>query len=130
MIAESTRAATAEEYTELREVAGMGVAPVATARIGLAGTLHAVWLRDEGGALVAMGRLIGDGGCFAQVTDIAVRPDLQRRGLGTQVMTGLMTWARANLPTGCYVSLIADPGAEHLYAKFGFTSRHGMSITI
>jgi GNAT superfamily N-acetyltransferase len=74
-----------------------------------------------------MGRLIGDGGCFAQITDIAVHPDHQRQGLGTQVMAALMGWAEANLPKGCYISLIADPGAENLYAKFGFTERYGMA---
>ncbi|WJY21638.1 GNAT family N-acetyltransferase [Fontisubflavum oceani] len=127
MIVQSDQPASVAEYLGLRDAAGMGGYPEKAARIGLAQGLHGTWFRDAEGQLVAMGRLIGDGGCFAQVTDIAVHPDHQRQGLGTQVMAALMDWAETNLPKGCYMSLIADPGAEHLYAKFGFTERYGMA---
>ena len=89
-------------------------------------TLHGVWLR-EGEALIAMGRLTRDGACFVQVNDVAVHPDWQGRGLGIQVMGGLMGWADSNLPKGCYISLIADAGAERLYEKAGFSHRTGMA---
>ncbi|MFD2882298.1 hypothetical protein ACFTAO_51075 [Paenibacillus rhizoplanae] len=35
-----------------------------------------------------MGRVIGDGGCFFQVTDIAVKPSFQGRGLGKKPSWG------------------------------------------
>ncbi|MBV7393906.1 GNAT family N-acetyltransferase [Mameliella sediminis] len=123
----SDRAASVDEYLGLRAAAGMGAYTPEAARIGLANGLHAVWLRDEAGRLIGMGRLVGDGGCFAQVTDIAVHPDWQRRGLGGRIMTALMDWAAGQLPSGCYISLIADPGAEALYQKHGFDFRTGMA---
>lgn len=119
-----------DDYFALREATGLGAFPAEAARIGLAATLCAVSARDGDGRLVAMARLIGDGGCFAQVTDVAVHPDLQGQGIGTQVMKRLMARAKERLPKGCYVSLIADPGAERLYARFGFTDRHGMAVTL
>lgn len=42
-------------------------------------------------------------------------------------MTRLLVWADENLPSGCYISLIADQGAEELYAKRGFDQRTGMA---
>ena len=106
--------------------AGLGGFSVKRAELGLPNTLHAVTGRD-GEQLVVMARLIGDGGLFAQVTDVAVHPDFQRRGLGFEVMTRLMAWADTNLPDRCFISLIADPGAERLYEKLGFSTRNGMA---
>ncbi len=125
----STDAATVREYCALRDASGLGAFPDENARIGLANTLTAVWLRHEG-RLIGMARIIGDGGCFAQVTDVAIHPDFQRQGLGARVMEQLLLQARETLPKDLYISLIADPGAENLYAKFGFKSLHGMARTL
>ena len=118
--------ASVQEYGALRAVAGLGAFPDAAAHIALDNTLHGVWLREQG-RLVGTGRLIGDGGCFAQVTDIAVYPDLPGQGFGSRIMDQVMTWVGANLPPECYISLIADPGAEARYEKFGFAPRTGMA---
>lgn len=75
-----------------------------------------------------MGRVIGDGGCFYQVVDIAVHPEYQRRGIGFQVMTRLMEQLRAGAPETAYVSLIADGEAWRLYEKFGFEFTAPVSV--
>ncbi len=126
----SDRSATVAEFRALREVTGLGAFSEAATETARKNRLHAVWLRDETNMLVGMGRLIGDGGCFAHVTDIAVHPAHQGKGFGTLIMQDLMSWAEANLPPGCFVSLIADPGAEALYTKFGFSLRQGMARTV
>ena len=115
-----------EEYLELRHLAGLSAFMPDAARIGLANSLLIVTARHAG-ELVAMGRLVGDGGVFVQVVDIAVQPRFQRKGLGKALMSRLMKWSDNNLRRGCYLSLIADPGAEALYAQFGFQSRYGMA---
>lgn len=117
----------AEEYRALRVAAGLSPKSAEAAVRGLPGTLFAVCLRNDG-ELVAMGRLIGDGGLNYEVVDIAVRPDHQRKGLGSQVMTALMQWLRANAPASAYVCLIADHGAPALYEKFGFRKTAPVSI--
>ncbi|NYF34835.1 GNAT family N-acetyltransferase [Stenotrophomonas sp. JAI102] len=107
-----------EEYRALRVLAGLSPKTVEAAARGLPNTVFGVSLR-EGDRLLAMGRIIGDGGCFLQVVDIAVVPDRQGQGLGKAVMAELDAWLRANA-VGAYVSLIADGEAHRLYAQFGF----------
>lgn len=109
----------ADEFVGLRDVAGLSENTLDAARRGLAGTCFSVCVRDSN-RLVGMGRVIGDGGCFYQVVDIAVHPDYQRRGIGLEIMTRLMEQLRENAPKSAYVSLIADGGASKLYEKFGF----------
>ncbi|MBT8460712.1 MAG: GNAT family N-acetyltransferase [Boseongicola sp.] len=121
--------ASVREYCDLRDASGLGAFPEENARIGLSNTLTGVWLREEG-PLIAMARIIGDGGCFAQVTDVAVHPDFQRQGLGAKVMAEILKQAHERLPKNLYLSLIADPGAENLYVKFDFEPRHGMSVIL
>ncbi|MEN5039476.1 GNAT family N-acetyltransferase [Stenotrophomonas sp. TWI1149] len=107
-----------EEYRALRVLAGLSPKSAEAAARGLPSTVFGVSLR-EGDRLLAMGRIVGDGGCFLQVVDIAVVPDRQGQGLGKAVMAELDAWLRANA-VGAYVSLIADGEAHRLYAQFGF----------
>jgi len=106
-------------YARLRSAAGLSPKlPEAAAR-GAGGTLHGVRiLRD--GELIGMGRIVGDGGCFFFVVDIAVAPAHQGRGLGKRIMAALDAWLRANAPETAHVALFADGEAKHLYAKYGF----------
>ncbi len=108
-------------------MAGMSVFPDAAVQISLDRTLHAAWLRNDIGALVGMGRVTGDGGCFVQINDVAVHPDEQRQGHGGAIVRYLLEWCDRTLPSGCYISLIADPGAERLYQTHGFSPRTGMA---
>lgn len=108
-----------DEYRGLRVAAGLSAKTAEAASLGLPGTLYAVCLRRDG-ELIGMGRIIGDGGLNYEVVDIAVRPDHQRQGLGSRVMTALMNWLRDHAPASAYCCLIADDDAPALYAKFGF----------
>lgn len=117
---------TVAEFQALRSVAGLSAYSHKATQLSLKNGLFGVWLRD-GSELVGMGRLVGDGGGFAQVTDVAIHPRLQRQGWGSKVMERLMHWADKELPAGCYISLIADPGAEQLYEQHGFSMRVGMA---
>lgn len=114
-----SRPLTVEEYLHLRAVAGLSAFSEDAARLGLVGTIYSVVVMHEGVA-VGMGRLIGDGGCFFQVVDIAVHPDHQGRGLGKTIMEAVMGYVSRELPISAYVSLIADFPANKLYEKFGF----------
>lgn len=116
-----------DEFIELRRISGLTVNSVDAATRGLAGTCFSVCVRD-GDRLVGMGRVIGDGGCFYQIVDIAVHPDFQRRGIGYEIMDRLMQQLRENAPASAYVSLIADGPASHLYEKFGFRDTAPKSI--
>ncbi|MFS0859250.1 MULTISPECIES: GNAT family N-acetyltransferase [Paenibacillus] len=110
----------AAEYLSLRKSAGLSAMSKEGAEIGLPNSLFAVCLREEN-EIVGMGRVIGDGGCFFQVVDIAVRPDQQGRGYGKLIMSEIMNYLCEHVPARGLVSLLADVPADRLYAQFGFT---------
>ena len=109
----------AETYCAMRVAAGLSPKTLDAARRGLPNTLYGVSLLRDG-AVVGMGRIIGDGGTVFTVVDIAVRPELQGRGLGKRILSALDAWLQANVPESAYVTLVADGDAKHLYVKFGF----------
>ncbi|WP_095012452.1 GNAT family N-acetyltransferase [Tsuneonella mangrovi] len=109
------------DYLRLRHEAGLSPFTPEAAAAGLAGTIEAVLVRANGEA-IGMGRVIGDGGLFFQVVDIAVLPEFQGRGLGKRIMAALMGALAERIPSRAYVSLVADGDAQHLYAQYGFES--------
>ncbi|MGA9228344.1 MAG: GNAT family N-acetyltransferase [Mesobacillus sp.] len=113
-------APTPEDYINLRVEAGLSVKSIEAASVGLKNSLFAITVYNDS-TLVAMGRVIGDGGAFFQIVDIAVKPDQQGKGLGKLVMKELMSYLEENTYEGSYVSLIADEPANKLYEQFGFS---------
>lgn len=118
----------ASVYMALRVSAGLSPKSPAASTIGLAHSLFAVQLMlgsetdhdEDHSTTVGMGRVIGDGGCFFQVVDIAVDPAHQGKGLGKRIMGEIKKWLDENVPEGGAVSLLADGEAHRLYAQFGF----------
>lgn len=120
---------TVAEYLGLREVAGLSPFEREAAKRGLDASLYAVVIRTAAdGKAIGMGRLVGDGGCFVQVVDIAVAPEHQGRGLGKRIMQALMDYVASELPNTVYVSLLADGEAQRLYQKHGFEPTAPASI--
>lgn len=116
-----------EDYLRLRAVCGLSPFSREAVEIGLPRSVFAVQVVHEG-STIGMGRVIGDGGCFFQVTDIAVDPAHQGRGLGKAIMAALMQHVNEKLPASAYVSLIADVPANRLYEQFGFVETAPKSL--
>ena len=114
-------------YRHLRKEAGLSQKTTEAAAIGLPNSLYAVQVFD-GANVVGMGRVIGDGGLFFQVVDIAVLPAYQGQGLGKQIMAAITEWLGANVPESGYVSLLADGQAQRLYAQYGFVPTAPASV--
>ena len=123
-----------DEYRRLREIAGLSPKSAAAAATGLPNSWAAALVRTADGTAVGMGRVIGDGGCFFQVVDIAVSPEHQRRGLGGAILARLLERLRADGPADAYVSLFADPPGRELYRRHGFREtapdQVGMAIVL
>ncbi|KAH8907395.1 hypothetical protein BR93DRAFT_869260, partial [Coniochaeta sp. PMI_546] len=73
---------------------------------------------------VAMGRIIGDGGWYFHIADMATLPEHQRKGFGQVILRELLAYIKANAPVGegnePYVTLLADGPGRKLYEKHGF----------
>lgn len=83
---------------------------------------------------MGMGRIVGDGGSFITIVDIAILPQHQKKGLGKAIMNQLMKWIKENIDDGCFVTLFADGEAKKLYKQYGFieTEPHstGMALIV
>lgn len=114
-------APSAEDYLRLRRDAGLSPKTAAQAAEGVSGawaSCHVV--HEPTGAVVAMGRVIGDGGWYFHIIDMATLPAHQRRGLGAAVLDHLLAEIRSRAPAGAWVNLLADPPGRRLYASRGF----------
>ncbi len=107
------------DYRRLRVAAGLSPKSAEAAAAGLPNTLYGVVIRRDG-EVVGMGRVVGDGGLFFQVVDIAVEPAHQGRGLGKAIVGALVAHLQQTAPVGAHISLLADGEAHRLYAQFGF----------
>jgi ribosomal protein S18 acetylase RimI-like enzyme len=112
---------TVPDYLALRLRSGLSPRRGDQAAAGLRGSWAAVHVvhRDTGGT-VGMGRVLGDGGWYFHIVDMAVLPEHQRRGLGDAILTALLRAIRDHAPAGAYVNLLADPPGRRLYERHGF----------
>ncbi|BBH64074.1 N-acetyltransferase [Actinoplanes sp. OR16] len=120
-----------DAYLALRIDSGLTPPSREQAAAGLGGAWAAVHvIHEESGATVGMGRVLGDGGWYFHIIDMAVSPDHQRRGLGDAVLTALLERIRRDAPAGAYVNLLADPPGRRLYERHGFreTAPHSLGM--
>ena len=120
-----------EEYLRLRADSGLSPKRADQAAAAIAGTWYGVHVRHRpSGEAVAMGRVIGDGGWYFQIADMATLPDHQRQGLGRLVLTTLLAAIRDRAPADPYITLLADPPGVPLYSSLGFqpTKSLGMAF--
>ncbi len=118
-----------EDYVRLRREVGLGLKSTDAAAKGLPNSLFSITVLHRG-EVVGMGRVIGDGGCFFEVVDIAVAPEHRGKGLGNRIMEEVMNFIERNASPGAYVSLITNIPA--FYERFGFKRTsppdEGMSV--
>lgn len=84
------------------------------AHLGATGWVGA---RDEAGALIGTARVLADGGKYAWLSDVCVRGDWRRRGLGKALTRLALEHPTAR---GCRVVRLGTRDAQALYAGFGF----------
>lgn len=117
----TSRRPTSDEHRALAESVGWGDAFWWEAvPASLAGSVCGAVVHDEGGALVGMGRVVGDGAFYFYVQDVVVHPDHQGRGLGRAVVEALVAQVREIAPGHCFVGLFATPAAQRLYRDLGW----------
>jgi GNAT superfamily N-acetyltransferase len=113
------------DYLNLRAASGLTPKNEAQARMIPTGSWYGCYVtftaEDGTESTVAMGRIIGDGGWYFHIADMAVLPQHQRKGLGDAILKDLLARIKAQAPEGePYVTLFADPPGRKLYAQNGF----------
>jgi GNAT superfamily N-acetyltransferase len=109
------------EYCDLRIRTGLSSKTLEQATAAIAGSWSACHIVDEWDSKpVAMGRVIGDGGWYFHIADMATHPDHQRRGLGAAAMKWLLQSIHSAAPDHPDITLLADPAGRTLYERFGF----------
>jgi GNAT superfamily N-acetyltransferase len=121
------------DYLELRARSGLSPRRREQAELALPGSWAARHICHVGRA-VGMGRVIGDGGWYFHIVDMAVLPEHQRRGLGDVILAALLATIRASAPPGAFVNLLADAPGRRLYERHGFVATApgsiGMALTL
>jgi ribosomal protein S18 acetylase RimI-like enzyme len=104
-----------EELSALYLAAGMGVKEPSALQIAFSNSRFRLFVYDRG-RLVGAGRALADGADCSYICDVAVQPDCQGAGIGTQIISELV-----RLSTGHKkIILYAVPGKEPFYRRFGF----------
>jgi ribosomal protein S18 acetylase RimI-like enzyme len=122
------------DYLRLRQESGLSPKTEAQATAALPGSWAACHVVAESGEIVGMGRVLGDGGWYFHVVDLAVLPEHQRRGLGDAILDALLARIKELAPPGAWVNLLADPPGRRLYERHGFAETApgsvGMALTL
>ena len=124
-------ALTAETYCWLRQKVQFRPYQPEDAKTALANSLFTTEVRENGRA-VGMARIVGDGRIAFFFKDVVVDPDRQGCGIGQMLMHSLLRYVNTAGCDGAYVGLMATPGTEGFYEKYGFIRRptpelgHGM----
>jgi GNAT superfamily N-acetyltransferase len=119
----SDGAPTPDEYAAMRADARWNAVDADAVARGLPASLASVVVRDDEGSLVAMGRIVGDGGVYLYLQDVIVRSDHRDLGIGTAVTEALLDRVRVLGAAGTFVGLMAAAGVAPFYERFGFQRR-------
>lgn len=109
------------EYVNLRSATGLSPKTAVQAKSALSGSWAFRRVETETGELVAMGRVIADGGWYFLIADMATLPEHQGRGIGGAILDSLLEEIRTRAEPNAYVTLTADPPGRRLYESRGFS---------
>lgn len=124
-------ALTTETYCRLRQAVDFRPYHAQDVAVALQNSLFTTEVR-ENGQTVGIARVVGDGRIVFLFKDVVVDPRYQGRGIGSLLMESLLRYVNAAGCEGAYIGLMATPGTEGFYEKYGFIRRpapglgHGM----
>lgn len=129
-----------ETYLHLRKSVGLHTPSTAQATASVQGAwygCYVLYTPDDGKSApetVGMARILGDGGWYFVITDMAVARDHQRKGLGDAILKHLLHKIKTTAPVEdgfpLYINLLADPPGRKLYERngFGYTAPRSLGM--
>ncbi len=111
-------------YNEMREAVGWKPLEPEQTRACLDNSLY-VTVAYDGDKAVGSARIIGDGGYMYLIADVMVIPEYQKTGIGRHMLDEIIKWFENLAKDGrcIMINLMATPGNEEFYKRFGFVSR-------
>mgnify|MGYP004517447425 FL=1 len=124
MITIKTNEITVEQYLDIRSAVNWRQLTRKQAESALGHSLIVVGAYEDG-HLVGMGRIVGDGAVICYVQDLIVRPEYQRKKVGSKVLSALVAYVESIREEGSQMMLclMCAKGREPFYEKHGFIAR-------
>lgn len=112
---------TIDEFLEMVESVGWNTYSRQQLEKALQNTMYMV-KATVNGELAGMGRVVGDYSIVCVLTDICVKPEFQRQGIGLKIALELKKWIENNVSDGekMQIELTPTAGNENFYTKAGF----------
>ncbi|MFD4259706.1 GNAT family N-acetyltransferase [Streptomyces sp. NPDC058534] len=104
-----------EELSHLFRIAPLGNKPPQRLQTVFGNSMFTCFIYD-GTTLIGAGRALADGADCAYIGDVAVHPDHQGNGLGSEIIRRLAALAEGHKK----IILYAAPGTEDFYLRLGF----------
>ena len=112
---------TIEEFLEMVESVGWKTYSKEQVEKALKNTMYMVKATVDG-KLAGIGRVVGDTSIVCMLTDICVKPEFQKHGIGLKMILELKKLIEENVSTGEKIQIELTPtaGNEAFYQKAGF----------
>lgn len=112
---------TVDEFLEVVESVGWKTYSKQQVQKALDNTMYAVSVKVDGD-IAGIGRVVGDSNIVCILTDICVKPEFQRMGIGSMIVRKLKQLIENGVKPGekMQVELTPTAGNEEFYKKAGF----------
>lgn len=112
----------ATDFIRLFQSVGWGEPPYDLVETSLENS-YATFSVTDGDTVIAMARLLGDGGMAFFMKDLVVSPDYQGHGIGAALISHMEAYIASQLKNGwaARFQLMSAKGKEGFYCKMGFT---------
>ena len=112
---------TIDEFLEMVESVGWKTYSKEQVEKALKNTMYMVKATVDG-KLAGIGRVVGDTSIVCMLTDICVKPEFQKHGIGLKMILELKKLIEENVSTGEKIQIELTPtaGNEAFYQKAGF----------
>ena len=110
-----------DEFLEMVESVGWKTYSKEQVEKALKNTMYMVKATVDG-KLAGIGRVVGDNSIVCMLTDICVKPEFQKHGIGLKMILELKKLIEENVSTGEKIQIELTPtaGNEAFYQKAGF----------
>lgn len=121
----------AEEFILLWSSVWDGTPSLEQTKLAMDHSLFRVSVFDDNN-IIAMARVIGDMGLCYYIKDVVVRPEYQRKGIGSILLKEILSFIDSHGISGSYIAveLAALPDKIGFYEKLGFSSNNAKRLRL